>query len=73
VTRFKRVRAGRLYRYMPVPMDRLDPKSSASDGQRVRVIRQPGCPPPGTMGHAHVTDVDGHFLGLVCVNSLSDL
>lgn len=70
--KFKRVRAGRMYRYRPVPMDRFDPKSSANDGQRVRVVVRDGCAPPNTWGHAHVEDLDGHFLGLVCCNSLDD-
>jgi len=72
VTRFKRVRAGRLYRYMPVAMDRIDPKSAACDGQRVRVVKLHGCVPPNTWGHAHIEDTRGTFLGLVCCNSLAD-
>lgn len=70
--RHKRVRAGRLYRYVPVALDRFDPKSGATEGQRVRVVVLRGAPSPNTWGHAHVEDEAGNFLGLVCCNSLND-
>jgi hypothetical protein len=58
--------------YRPVLMDKCSPASRAVEGQRVKVIKLHGCPPPGTMNHCHVADADtGEFLGLVHVNSLS--
>lgn len=72
MTKFKRVRTGRMYRYMPVPLDCYDPKSAARPGQRVRVVVRTGCAPPNTWGHAHIEDLEGNFIGLVCVNSLDD-
>lgn len=65
-----KVRAGRTYLFHPVPMDRFDPKSQAVHGQRVVVVALRGCPPPNTMGHAHINAEDGTFLGLVHCNSL---
>ena len=67
---FNRVRAGGLYRYNPVAIDRLNPPYDVSDGDIVRVINLPGCPKANTMGHAHVEHLDGTFGGLVCTNSL---
>jgi hypothetical protein len=64
---FNRVRAGRLYRYNPVTIDRLNPLYDVNDGDIVRVVNLPGCPEANTMGHAHL---DGTFGGLVCTNSL---
>jgi len=70
--KFKRVHTGRLYRYKPVPLDVFDPKSAARPGQRVRVVVREDSPPPGTWGHTPIADLDGNFIGLVCVNSLDD-
>ena len=65
-----KVRAGRTYLFHPVPMDRFDPKSTATHGQRVKVVKLPGCPPPNTMGHCHIATEQDVFLGLVHCNSL---
>jgi hypothetical protein len=68
-----RVRTGGIYKYEPVPMDRLMPAGSDSlqEGDVVRVIQLPGAPKPNTMNHAHVERVsDGRFGGLVHTNSL---
>jgi hypothetical protein len=66
-----RARAGSLYRYDPVAIDRLNPPYNLNDGDIVRVINLPGCPKANTMGHAHVQHFDGTFGGLVCINSLT--
>ncbi|HEX3105624.1 MAG TPA: hypothetical protein VHQ22_14355 [Terriglobales bacterium] len=69
----KRVRAGRLYRYKPVLLDRGHPPYNVQEGDIVRVVNLPGCPKAGTMGHCHVEHLNGDFAGLVCCNSLEDL
>jgi hypothetical protein len=65
-----RVQTGRAYFYVPVLLDRIDGRTRLEEGDQVRVVKLPGCPPPNTMGHAHVADLSGHFVGLVHVNSL---
>lgn len=71
MTKINRVITGRLYRYDPVPIDQFDPRVTyVQEDDIVRVVKMPGCPPPNTMGHAHVATPDGKFLGLVHVNSL---
>jgi hypothetical protein len=67
---FNRVHPGRLYRYNPVAIDRLNPPYDINDGDIVRVINLPGCPKANAMGHPHVEHLDGAFGGLVCTNSL---
>ena len=67
----RRVRVGTEYRYQPVGWDIVDPPvGRLRPGEIVRVVKLPGCPPPGTMGHCHVAREDGTFAGLVHVNSL---
>jgi hypothetical protein len=68
---FNRVRAGGLYRYNPVAIDRFHRPHNINDGDIVRVVNLPGCPRANTMGHAHVEHLDGTFGGLVCTNSLT--
>ena len=68
-----RVRAGKRYRYAPVGLDVWDPRTDLQAGDVVTVVRLPGCPPPNTVGHAHVNGPDGTFAGLVLVASLGDL
>lgn len=70
---FRRVRAGIVYEFKPVGLDQFDSKTEAIPGQQVRVIKCPGCPPPNSMGHAHIESLTGEFLGLVCCNSLQPL
>lgn len=64
-----KVVAGREYIYYPVFLDRFDGRTSLVAGDIVRVVNLPGCPKANTMGHAHV-ELNGHFAGLVCTNSL---
>jgi hypothetical protein len=67
----RRIRAGSVWTYRAVLIDHFRPASKATEGQRVRVVKLNGCPPPGTMNHCHVEDAEsGEFLGLVCCNSL---
>jgi hypothetical protein len=70
-----RVRAGSVYVYNPVPLDRINPPHGVQagilkPGDRVRVVNLPGCPRANTMGHAHIQTIGGVFAGLVCTNSL---
>lgn len=68
----KRVVKGRTYTYQPAGWDIFDPRVKIAPGTRVRVVHPHGCPPPNTMGHAHVEDADtGRFVGLVSVASLT--
>lgn len=66
-----KVRANSLYTYSANGYDLWDPKSTATEGQTVRVVNLPGCPPANTMGCCHVQDLGGTFLGLVCTSSLT--
>jgi hypothetical protein len=68
----RRVRAGSVYVYDPVPCDRCDERlRHIEPGLFVRVVSLPGCPPANTMGHAHIeAAVTGEFLGLVLTTSL---
>lgn len=71
----RKVRAGAIYTFRPVPMDIWDSriyKGIVRDGDKVRVVNLPGCPPANTMGHAHIETLAGEFAGLVLTNSLSN-
>lgn len=64
-----KVRKGSSYRYEPSFWDRIDPKTELKGGEIVKVVHPHGCPPPNTMGHAHI-EYEGRFAGLVCTASL---
>lgn len=68
----RKVRTGARYIYDPVGLDIWDARTDLKRGQVVQVVKLQGCPPPNTMGHAHVA-VNGQFVGLVCCNSLLPL
>jgi len=54
-----KVKVGKLYVYMPVPLDAADPpkmRPGLEEGQLVRVVNLPGCPPANTMGHCYIAD-----------------
>lgn len=68
-----KVRANNWYTFRPVAMDIWDAKTTLATGERVQVRKVHGCPPPNTMGHAHVYDTAGKFRGLVCTASLVQL
>lgn len=74
MTTFKKVKAGTMYKYDPVMIDRVDPRllETIKPGDVVEVVKLNGCPPPNTMGHCHIKK-DGKFIGLVCTNSLKPL
>jgi hypothetical protein len=66
-----RVKTGNRYIYRPSFIDIVNPPMGPlTDGQTVRVTRLHGCPPANTMGHCHITDTAGRFVGLVSTNSL---
>lgn len=65
-----KVKTNKIYVYDPVPMDIYDARTTLINGDLVKVIKLPGCPPPNTMDHCHVEDINGKFRGLVCCNSL---
>lgn len=72
----RKVRKGGVYRYDPVPLDRLCPVSDLEPGEIVKVVHPRGCPPPNTMGHCHVSRRDGaegNLAGLVLCGSLRKL
>jgi hypothetical protein len=71
----RRVRAGSVYVFDPVPLDQSDPRlAHVEPGLYVRVVHLPGCPPANTLGHAHIeAAVSGESLGLVVTNSLRPL
>jgi hypothetical protein len=65
-----RVKAGQVYVYQPALLDMVEPRTALRPGEAVRVVRCRGCPPPNTMGHAHVETLSGIFAGLVQTASL---
>ncbi len=68
-----KVRVNSLYTYDPVLLDRTANLPISKD-DIVRVINLHGCPPANTMGHCYVADPEtGHFIGMVCCNSLEVL
>lgn len=69
-----KVRVNKWYTFRPVGWDVIDAKNTAriEPGQRVQVRNLPGCPPANTMGHAHVFDTAGQFVGMVSTASLID-
>lgn len=64
-------RAGCLYRFVPVLMDR----NVADSGVIVRIVPASGVGVSGRLPSrfAYIEDVDGHFYGMVCSNSLVPL
>jgi len=65
-----KVRKGQMVRFSPALLDLIDPKTNLKKGDVVRVCHPYGCPPPNTMGHAHVETLEGKFIGLVQTASL---
>jgi hypothetical protein len=75
---YRQVRVGKEYAYNPAPLDSIDPpfgvtQGNLKTGDTVRVVNLPGCPKAGTMGHCHIENPSGNFLGLVCVDSLDNI
>lgn len=69
MSKFRRVTPHKVYRYVPVPLDRFDARTDLSYGDIVKVINRPGAPPANTAGHCYV-EKDGKVAGLVVTNSL---
>ena len=67
----QRVRAGSRYRFDPCILDQLHVCSNASPGDVVQVVKRHGCPPPNTLGQCHIQSLEGKFLGMVSIASLS--
>ena len=66
-----RVRKGSIYQFRASLWDIADRRSNTpTEGSLVRVCHPRGCPPPNTMGHAHVETLEGKFIGLVACASL---
>jgi hypothetical protein len=62
----------RTFIYEPVLLDLTSPKADVERGDRVRLAKLHGAPPPGTMGQYHVARPgDGKLLGMVCAGSLT--
>lgn len=71
----KKVRVNSVYRYEPVPMDRISPHlhGRVEKGDQVRVVNMPGCPKANVMGQCYIQNMDGKFIGMVCTNSLEQV
>ena len=67
-----KVKARKLYKYNPVPLDIYDAKTDLKKGDIVKVVNLAGCPKANTMGHCHVEKTN-RFAGLIHCNSLTDL
>jgi hypothetical protein len=68
----KKLSTNKIYIYDPVGVDIFDPPVNIKKGDKVKVVNLPGCPPSGTMNHAHVEHAkNGKFAGLVHINSLT--
>jgi hypothetical protein len=69
-----RVRKGGRYVFWAEGLDRFDPAHKGLvNGEIVRVVHPHGCPPPNTMGHCHVENEQGEFMGLVWCGSLNEI
>lgn len=68
-----RVRVNTLYRFVPVPLDRIHPPYNIEANDIVRVVNLSSCPKANTMGHCYVQHLGGDFAGLVVCNSLVPL
>jgi len=68
-----KVRAGQIYTFKPVVMDKLWDHGAKNlpEGTKVRVINLPMAPKCNTMGQCHIEHLDGTFIGMVSTNSLT--
>lgn len=64
-------RSARVYEYHPVGLDLFMANDPVPAGTLVRKTQPPGCPRNGTMGHCYIETLDGRFIGLRLVNSLT--
>lgn len=62
------------YRFEPVGLDKFSPTgANVSPGQIVVKTQPSGCPKNGTMGQTYVANLDGEFLGMVALASLTKI
>lgn len=69
MSKARKVKVGKVYRFEPVFFDILNPPFDAKAGDLLEVVNLPGCPKASTMGMCHVKR-NGKFAGMVCTNSL---
>lgn len=67
-----KVRAGKLYKYDPVPLDIYDARTDLKKGEIVKVVNMAGCPKDNTMRHCHVEE-NSRLARLVHCDSLEEL
>ena len=68
----KRVRNGAIYVFNATGSDIWDRRDyTPENGTLVRATQPYGCPRNGTMGQCYIADLDGKFLGMVALSSLS--
>ena len=72
----EKVRAGLVGYYDPVLMDLADPPYGVETGllekgDKIKIVKLHGCPPPGTMGMCHINNEAGEFAGLISVRSIT--
>lgn len=66
----KAIRTNGVYTFRRAGFDLMMDHADVKEGQKVRVIRLPGAPLPGTMGQYHIEDMAGNLLGMVDGRSL---
>lgn len=67
----EKAKRARKYRFEPVPFDKFCHSAYHLEEGMIVVKTQPhGCPKNGTMGQCYVANLDGEFLGMVCLKSL---
>lgn len=60
-----------IYMFEATGLDIYDRRENTPENGKLVVKCQPrGCPTNGMMGHCFVEDLEGNFIGLVCVGSL---
>ena len=67
-----KVRYGQHLFYVPNLLDRIDGRTSLTEGDEVVVIKVSGCPAANVVGHCYVGDPNDadKFIGMVHTNSL---
>ena len=67
------VQVGETYVYLPVGIDVFYPKSTVTPGAIVKVVDLPNGISASDNTCCHITNLDGHFAGLVSTKSLRRL
>ncbi len=68
-----KVRVRSKYVYNPNLLDLIDARTEATSGSIVRVVNLPNTPKANTFGHCYIETLEGTFLGLVSINSLTPI